>query len=556
MINLFFSLILFLPLFKNPIASTFGENRSGRYHLGVDFSTFKKDGLPLYFPFETEIIRLKVNFAGYGKVLYLRDKNGFIYVLAHLQRFNSFIDSIVFDRLKKEKSNEIDLWFKKGIKIKPQNTVGYTGHSGTRIPHLHFEIRKGMDIALNPLKFIDVNDTIKPLIEKVLLIPLGKSVINSSYFPLLITRNIKEIYAKGEFLIWVKCFDKQNEENTIAPYSLKIFKDDSLIFFIKMDSIIIPLQKKAINLYYRDENSYSRSWIHPLYIPLNVNRNIKINIIAEDYKGNRDSLVFRINNIIPEKTLRKVKIPSVFYSFDGIVFRTHNRTRKIYAVLENKSFEIEPFDAGYYKEFKWIPPSGFEGKVEFIFENDKKTKREYYVLFSENVLKSMNINDFYMKYKSPFPFYFYVKIYKNEIKIMPYFSVFEEFKIKKDLKEKEYWVSKGKFAGKEYINLIKGGTFETAMDTTPPVFSGDSLIYSENPLDINFYIYDNESGIDKNSIEFYIDDKFVPVFYYPSEGRIELFRKIQLKKGMHRFSFFIADRTQNYTEIKGKILIR
>ncbi len=549
-------LILFLPLFKNPVTSTFGENRSGRYHLGVDFSTSKKDGVPLYFPFETEVIRLKVNFTGYGKVLYLRDKNGFIYVLAHLQRFNELIDSIVFDKLKKEKANEVDMWFEKGIRIEPQSIAGYTGHSGTKIPHLHFEIRRGMDIALNPLKFIDVNDTISPLIEKVLLIPLSKSIINSSYFPLLIVRNTEEVYARGEFLIWVKCFDKQDEENTIAPYSIKIFKEDSLIFSIKMDSIIIPLQREAINLYYRDENSYSRSWTYLLYTPLNVNRDMKIKIVADDYKGNKDSLIFRINNRIPKKILRKVKVPSVFYSFDGIVFRTDNQTKKIYAVLEDKNFEIESFEAGYYREFKWIPPLGFEGKVEFIFESDKRIKREYYVLFSENVLKSKNINDFYIKYKSPFPFYFYIKTYKNKISIMPYFSVFEEFKIKKDLKEKEYWALKGKFAGKEYISLTKGGIFEITTDTILPVFNGDTLIYSKNPFDINFYIYDNESGIDKKSIKFYIDDKFIPVFYYPSEGKIELFREIKLEKGIHRFLLFVSDRVQNYREIKGKILIR
>lgn len=553
MVNLTLLFFLFLPIFKNPVTSSFGENREGRYHLGIDFSTFKKDGFPVYFPFETEIVRLKVNFYGYGKVLYVKDKKGFIYVLAHLKKFNDLIDSLVFEKLKEKKINQIDLWLDEGIKIKPYDTLCYTGHSGTKIPHLHFEIRKGMEIAVNPLKFVDVNDTVPPLIQKVLLVPLGKSIINSSYFPLVIEKGVKEVYGKGEFLIWVKCFDTQDKENTIAPYSLKIFKNDSLLFFIKMDSIVIPEQKEAIKIYYRDERSFSKSWLHPIYTILNVNGEEKIEVVAEDYNGNRDSFIFKIKNEIPEKIMRKIRIPAVFYSFDGIVFRTSKSVKKVYALTESKKFEIKPLDTPFYKEFKWIPPSGFEGKVRFIFDGDKRFSREYYVLFSENFIKSKKINDFYIKYKSYFPFYFYLKIFKKKVQLFPYFAVFEKFIVIKDLKEKEYWASEGKFAGKEKIETIKGGIFEAKIDTIPPLFRGDTLIYSSNPFNIDFYIYDNESGIDKNSIEFYIDDEFIPIFYYPLEGKLELFKKINLKKGKHRFLLSFSDRVGNSLTITGKI---
>lgn len=556
MINLILFVSSFLPLFKNPVTSTFGENRDGRYHLGIDFSTFKKDGFPLYFPFETEIIRLRVVFNGYGKVLYLKDKNGFIYVLAHLQRFNDFIDSLVFERLKKEEVNEIDLWFDEEIKIKPYDTICYTGHSGASIPHLHLEIRKNMDIALNPLKFINIQDTIPPFIHKVLLIPIGKSIINSSYFPIMITKSVKEVYGKGEFFIWVKCFDRQDEYNTIAPYLIKILKNDSLIFFIKMDSIVIPEQNEAIKIYYKDGNSFSKSWIHPFYTALNINGEEKIKVIAEDYNGNKDSILFKIKDEIPEKIMREAKIPATFYSFDGIVFRTSKDIKSVYALIEDKKTEIDPFDTPFYREFKWIPPFGFEGEVEFIFEGNKEFSKKYYVLLCENSLKSRKINDIYIKYKGFFPFYFYLDIHDKKIELLPYFAIFDELIIKRELKEKEYWLSKGKFAGREYIETKRGGIFETETDTLPPFFKGDTLIYSSNPFYINFYIYDNESGIDRESIKFYIDDEFIPVFYYPSDGKIEIFKKINLKEGKHKFFLLFSDRVGNYSKISGKIFIR
>ncbi|MEM3062542.1 MAG: hypothetical protein QW303_03210, partial [Nitrososphaerota archaeon] len=43
--------------------------------------------------------------------LFVKDKNNYIYVLAHLDRFNDLIDSIIFEKLLEEEKNEIEIFF-------------------------------------------------------------------------------------------------------------------------------------------------------------------------------------------------------------------------------------------------------------------------------------------------------------------------------------------------------------------------------------------------------------------------------------------------------------
>ncbi len=555
--NILLFLFLFLDIFKNPISSTFGESRETRYHLGIDISTLRKNRVPVSFPFETEVIRVKVNYEGYGKVLYLKGKDNYIYVLAHLDRFNNLIDSILFEKLLKEEKNETEIFFDEGIKIKENETIGYVGNTGCLFPHLHFEIRKNMDIALNPFKFIEIQDTIPPYIEKILLIPLARSIINSSHFPLIVKKGGTKIYGKGEFMIWIKTYDRWENGNKTGIYGIKIFKDDSLIFSKKMDSIVIDNHREGNLFYFKDTRYYSKSWYHPLWISINVDRDVNIKVVVFDYTGNKDSLSFKIENKINWDALaRKINIPSSFYFFDGIVFREGKNVKNIYAILNDEKIQIEKTPMKWYNEFKWLPPPFFEGKVKFLFEGKENSEKEIYVFFSEEKIKSKIIDGIEIKYKSPFPLFFYAEIKNEKINILPNFAIFDTFLIKKELKEKEYWVYNGKFAEKESAFAFKGGTFEIRKDTMPPNFIGNKIIYSKNPFNIRFYVYDKESGIDGKGIKFYIDGKFFPLYYHPIYGRLNLFKKIKLEKGEHEFSLKINDKAHNQLDIKGKIIIK
>ena len=58
-----------------PVAS-FGEYRPDHLHPGVDLSTGGRTGLPVVAVADGEIYRLKVEWRGYGRALYLRHADG------------------------------------------------------------------------------------------------------------------------------------------------------------------------------------------------------------------------------------------------------------------------------------------------------------------------------------------------------------------------------------------------------------------------------------------------------------------------------------------------
>jgi len=103
---------------------------------------------------------------------------------------------------------------------------------------------------------------------------------------------------------------------------------------------------------------------------------------------------------------------------------------------------------------------------------------------------------------------------------------------------------------------FKGGKFEIKVDTIPPHFNGNKIIYSKEIFNPKFYIYDKESGIDEKSIKFYIDEKFYPVYYHPIYGKLTLFKKIKLEKGEHKFSIYANDKVGNSLKVEGKIIVK
>src|SRR3970040_2183821 len=65
------------------LASGFGDYRSGRFHAGVDIRTGGVIGEPVFSPVDGYVWRVRMNYEGYGKALYVRGPDERIYVFAH-----------------------------------------------------------------------------------------------------------------------------------------------------------------------------------------------------------------------------------------------------------------------------------------------------------------------------------------------------------------------------------------------------------------------------------------------------------------------------------------
>lgn len=254
------------------ITGSFAEHRGLRFHAGIDFSTDNKTGYEVISVNDAILHRVKTSYAGYGKAVYLKLKDGNIVVYAHLKDFSDKINAIVKPLQKEKKSFWIDKYITQEIKIDKGELIGFSGASGGSVPHLHFETRDEADRPFNLLKkpgiydsafykeIHPVNKEALPLIQNIFLIPLNEN----SY-----------INGKNEIL-------------TIKPH-----KKDSLSYYIKEDISIFG--KIAIAVYTYEAIAGNK--IGPRNIALNLNDKTAYNINLNSFsysQYNYGSLIYSL----------------------------------------------------------------------------------------------------------------------------------------------------------------------------------------------------------------------------------------------------------------------
>lgn len=170
------------------ITSTFGEPRPDRFHAALDFSTGGGVGFPCYAINDGSVIRVKTNFNGYGRVLYLQTAGDRVAVYAHLSRFDNKIERRVREAQLAAGKYEIELFFKPGeITYKKGDRIAYTGDTGSGPAHLHFELRKGLGVPYNPsVDGFVVKDTRAPVIRRIAVKALdGASEAEGDMLPVI-----------------------------------------------------------------------------------------------------------------------------------------------------------------------------------------------------------------------------------------------------------------------------------------------------------------------------------------------------------------------------------
>ncbi len=146
------------------LSSGFGDFRQDHFHGGVDIRTGGEEGLEVFSPVNGYVWRVKMSYDGYGKGLYIRDKDGHIYVFGHLSQFADDIEQPVRARQVARRTYAQDMYFPEdSLQVKKGQLIGFTGQSGYGGPHLHFEKRSVDNKPLNPLKHgLKLRDKVKP----------------------------------------------------------------------------------------------------------------------------------------------------------------------------------------------------------------------------------------------------------------------------------------------------------------------------------------------------------------------------------------------------------
>lgn len=230
------------------LTSTFAETRTGHFHAALDLKTWGRRNYEVYATRSGIVYRMAVGPTGYGKVLYLKHKDGSISLYAHLMRFNkklqAFADSLRFAEDHRPSFDRVIADQK--IRIARGEIIGYSGASGIGPPHLHFELRTPSGRPFNPLLTnMTVRDHIAPDISGLSVEPLGPhSIIEGEKQIYTRTPNYSDgtyrfgtIEVAGPVGLGIDAFDQSNGvSNVYAVYELSMSVDGRQRFYSRVDS--------------------------------------------------------------------------------------------------------------------------------------------------------------------------------------------------------------------------------------------------------------------------------------------------------------------------------
>ncbi len=504
MLSLFFILFTILPINTGRIlvTSDFGEARPLRYHMGIDFSTHGKVGLPVYATHSGVIVRVKRSYYGYGNAIYLMTPDSFIFVYAHLDRFIEPLEDTIFKSQMASKRYRQDIYFEDTLfHVKKGEVIGYSGESGVGYPHLHFEKRIGWLMPIFPLE-----DTIPlyPILKGVLMETPGASyeVIDVRF------RRIMLPYARRFKLFLLVSHTKE----------IKITLENDTVFCFRIDTLNYLKQKES-GLLFKPKNGSFRGFIRTNFdsiVPSPVKKSVNEYILEE------------------EGTMKVVLV-----SFYG--------DTSTYTLVFSKNIKGGAF---FYRTYEKIPYS-FSDYGIHLSERAKRLGYRFAQFDDDTLIVIGNdriyaeINPEYLPYLRGL---FYrtsgdsLFIYPELPQVTGYIYVKSQ-----DTTKQVYRLTN---RGKKYIRrTLKLGAFVAEKDTIPPCVK-----FVGKHDSIAFYVDDRFSGIDADSIVLHVNEKWYPV-YYDFERKIASCR-FKFKRGRYDVEFRVSDRAHNSKVWKGWVYIK
>lgn len=191
---------------KPELSAGFGDIRPNHFHMGLDFRTDGKEGIPLYTIADGYISRIRISPSGYGRVIYIDHPNGLTSVYAHCSKFSERINSFVLPTQIQFKQNEIDWKFSPNeLPVFKGEQIALSGNSGNSTgPHLHFELRDTKtEHALNPLLHgFHVSDVAPPILHGIRLLAIDESgfVIPGKSLIVPLSKNIHQVKLPQDFI--------------------------------------------------------------------------------------------------------------------------------------------------------------------------------------------------------------------------------------------------------------------------------------------------------------------------------------------------------------------
>ena len=237
-------LLGYWPLPANQgITGTFMEYRNQHLHAGFDLSTGGKVGLPVHCFADGEIVLIKVQKRGYGRVLYVRHpKKKLVSVYGHLDRFMPRLEKLV-TRYRKRRHSRYPgtIVPKHPIPVKKGEIIAYSGESGVGWPHLHFELRNFQNEPVNPvpLGFSVKRDSAAPKFQYLNIYPetpfsAVNGVCKGYRIPVKRAKSgsftVPRVQINGPVLFTATIRDTDGRKGPIAVYSITVKLNKTTVY--------------------------------------------------------------------------------------------------------------------------------------------------------------------------------------------------------------------------------------------------------------------------------------------------------------------------------------
>jgi hypothetical protein len=231
------------------LASGFGDFRSNHFHAGIDYRTGGAVGKPVFAPVAGYVLRLKASYFGYGKVIYLKGDDNYVYVFGHLIDYVPRIDSVIEFQQYALKRYFVDFELPKdSVRVARGELIAYSGESGAGAPHLHFEKRTAENVPINPLTSgFPVNDKTPPVITGITFHMTDDSSLFDNAKRTLSYDATSQSgkftlagapYFHRPFGVLVDCFDRMKADGMKqAVYDLALYFDGQLAYRATFDSL-------------------------------------------------------------------------------------------------------------------------------------------------------------------------------------------------------------------------------------------------------------------------------------------------------------------------------
>ncbi len=591
------------------LSSTFMEWRFGHFHSGIDIRTPDGLGSPIYAPEDGYVQRVKVSPYGYGKALYLRGESGRIFVFAHLSSFFPLLEQTVRAKQISIKRYTVELWFKSNeFKVEQGDCIGFSGESGAGSPHIHYEIRENWSVFANPLKWVEVKDTVAPVLENILIVPESPEVLPANYnlFPLESNKYTTsgEIPITVPFYIGIKAADyfEKPYTNRMGLYNYQLFLNDSLLFSIRRDSF-----------HGRDYNHIDSSYIYwqgeryqGLFSQTSKMSLIRqdsgvVRIKASDWCGNISQAIFKFeptkkraeqlvsllssNNPACSEISYRLGIERVnnHYYLTLCCTPTSDTVKNFHSP---KDIEITFFKDSRRLGTKEIPPQMIndscyaapliliQGTTKFVLSWQEVSDTFYVIPVYPGKQLKKRIDEIGVKVqcsRTYIPFNMFIQKKGEEFLIMPWNLPSERgfelgIKIPDSLNSSPIYIAKDSIHSAGAIkkdnwlwgNFSSGGLFNLAIDSIPPIIStlfGDTIIVSELNA-ISFQVADSASGFGEGNIpSVYLNGEWVPADYDYENDKITYSLLEPLNKGTYQFEVVAEDRVGNRRQITRWVII-